>query len=245
MDDQRIKQAVLAALEQSLDASILARSMGDVVGRTEANAARAQGPVTSAPAARPDHGATSKVLERIVLGDILDEGILAARPEDRTFPLRLLFSELGSLMTADAGERLAETGNLPTLEQRTHVAEQAFALASGLNFLFRASMDAEAKVRLAVEVSRQFYAVVRDAQRLGAMDAELVQKAAPLLAAIMSHELDRVRLESVDHVRLFDSQLHERTADADPTSSRILRPATFLCRLTTNNAVKAKAQVVT
>ena len=61
----------------------------------------------------------------------------------------------------------------------------------------------------------------------------------------MSTELERVRFESVDHTKVYDSQVHERTADSDPTGSRILRPASFLCRVQTNNAVKAKAQVVT
>jgi len=33
--------------------------------------------------------------------DILDDSILGARPQDRTFPLRLFFSELGTLLAHD------------------------------------------------------------------------------------------------------------------------------------------------
>jgi hypothetical protein len=62
---------------------------------------------------------------------------------------------------------------------------------------------------------------------------------------MMTTELERVRFEAVDHTKVFDSQIHERTSASDPTGSRVLRPASFLCRVSTNNAVKAKAQVVT
>ena len=61
----------------------------------------------------------------------------------------------------------------------------------------------------------------------------------------MNGGLERVKLESVDHIKVFDSQVHERTTESDPTGSRIVRPASFLCRVSANNAVKAKAQVVT
>lgn len=165
-----------------------------------------------------------KLLERIVLSDILGDDILSARPSDRSFPLRLFFAELGALLTKDDA-----------------VAEHAFTLASGLNFFFRAEMDAEAKVRVGIEISRALYALAHEAR----MDPELVAKAAPLVATLMSTELERVKLESVDHVKVFDSAIHERTASSDPSGSRIVRPASFLCRIATNNAVKAKAQVVT
>lgn len=165
-------------------------------------------------------GAADRLLTRIVLGDILDDAILSARPGDRTFPLRLLFSELGGALTKDGDE-----------------ADLAFTMASGLNFFFRAEMDPESKVRVALEVSRAMYALPAS--------EEVVSKAAPLLAALMSNALERVKLESVDHIKVFDSQLHERTPRSDPSSSRIVRPATFLCRVLSNNAVKAKAQVVT
>ena len=167
---------------------------------------------------------TQQLLTRIVLGDILDDSILGARPSDRTFPLRLFFSELGTMLAGEAA-----------------TAELAFTLASGLNFFFRAEMDAEAKIRVGLEVSRQFYALAHEAK----LDGEMIAKAAPLLAAIMSSELERVRFERIDHTKVYDSLVHERTPSSDPTGSRILRPGSFLCRVQTNNAVKAKAQVVT
>lgn len=221
MDEERIKQAVLSVIERTDFARQLAKAVEPLAGN-----------VAPAPAAReqaPSAG-TQKLLTRIVLGDILDDTILGARPQDRTFPLRLLFSELGSLLAHDGDEG-----------PKAHAAELAFTFASGLNFFFRATMDPEAKIRVGLEVSRQLYLLAHDAK----MDAEVIAKAAPLLATMMSTELERVRYESIDHAKVYDSQVHERTADSDPTGSRILRPASFLCRVTTNNAVKAKAQVVT
>jgi hypothetical protein len=211
MDEERIKQAVLFAIERTDFARVLAKSLEDV------------------PNAAPLAG-TQKLLTRIVLGDILDDAILGARPQDRTFPLRLFFSELGMLLAHEGDDGPA-----------AHNAELAFTLASGLNFFFRAEMEAEAKIRVGLEVSHQLYMLAHEAK----MDTDLVAKAAPLLATLMTSELERVRFESIDHAKIYDSQVHERTATSDPTGSRILRPASFLCRVQTNNAVKAKAQVVT
>lgn len=241
MDDARIKQAVMSAIERMVDAKILAAAVSEAVSRevrfssalppppaSEPPAAlAAAAPAPPAPAATKG---TQRLLTRIVLGDILDDAILGARPQDRAFPLRLFFSELGTLLAEEAEEG-----------PRAHVADRAFTLASGLNFFLRATMDPEAKVRVGLEVSRQLYDLAAEAK----MDAELVAKAAPLLAAIMSQDLERVKLESIDHVKVFDSQVHERAAGSDPTGSRILRPASFLARVSANNAVKAKAQVVT
>ena len=211
-----MKEAVLSAVERSDFVRVLAGLVAEKSGT---------GTGTSETPHAPEPGTgTQTLLTRIVLGDILDDSILGARPADRTFPLRLFFSELGTML---AGE--------------DHRAEIAFTLASGLNFFFRAEMDAEAKIRVGLEVSRQFYILAHDAK----LDAELIAKAAPLLAAIMGSELERVRFESVDHTKVYDSLVHERTPDSDTTGSRILRPASFLCRVQTNNAVKAKAQVVT
>ena len=167
---------------------------------------------------------SDRILARIVLGDILDDSILSAKAGERTFPLRLFFGELGSF--------LAKEGD---------AADHAFTLASGLNFFFRGDMDAENKARVAIEVSRSLYLFAHVAK----LDPEILSKAAPLLAALMSGGLERVKLESIDHVKMFDSQIHERTGDSDPSGSRIVRPASFLCRVSANNAVKAKAQVVT
>jgi hypothetical protein len=223
MDEARFKQAMLSAMESS----DFARVVAGLVRRDEPEerAGADTATVTAMTAG------TRALLDRIVLGDILDDAILGARPADRTFPLRLFFSELGTLLGHDEQDEKKSAGEL------------AFTLASGLNFFFRAEMDAEAKIRVGLEVSRQLYALAHDPH--AKMDADMVAKAAPLLATLMTTELERVRFESVDHVRVYDSQIHERTATSDPTGSRILRPASFLCRVQANNAVKAKAQVVT
>jgi hypothetical protein len=244
MDDERIKQAVLSVLERAVDAHALARAVRAAEEPGSGSEAVAAHPTPAPPTARPEapaatgaaashaSGGTQRLLTRIVLGDILDDTILGARPQDRTFPLRLLFSELGTLLAHDGDEGPA-----------AHAAEQAFTLASGLNFFFRAAMDPEAKIRVGLEVSRQLYTLAADE---GAkLDADVLAKSAPLLATMMSTELERVRFESVDHTRVFDSQIHERTAGSEQASSRIVRPASFLCRVSTNNTVKAKAQVVT
>ena len=210
MDEERIKEAVLAVIERT-----------DFAGKV-ASALATAAPAAAAP---PQTPGTKRLLERIVLSDILDDAILGARPGDRTFPLRLFFGELGTLLASDAD----------------HHADSAFTLASGLSFFFRAAMDPESKIRVGLEVSRALYTLSHDAQ----LDAEMVGKAAPLLAALMSTELERAKFESVDHSKIFDSQLHERAEGSDGSSARIVRPASFLCRVSTNNAVKAKAQVVT
>jgi len=235
MEEQRIKRAVMSAIERSLDAQTLAAAVRECVGvgareGEEREREESTGTGTSQSASVPTAG-TQKLLTKIVLGDILDDSILGARPQDRTFPLRLFFSELSTLLAYEGDED----------EKGAHNAELAFTLASGLNFFFRAAMDGEAKIRVGLEVSRQLYTLAHDAN----IDVDVVAKAAPLLATMMSTELERVRFESVDHTKVFDSQTHERSETSDPTGSRILRPASFLCRVSTNNAVKAKAQVVT
>lgn len=160
--------------------------------------------------------------ERTLLADILGDDILGARPTDKSFPLRLLFGAIGEQTTHEGGDH-------------------AFTFMSGLNFFFRAeNMESEAQVRVALEVSRALYSV----QNTG-MSAEEFGKATALLAQVMSAQLERVKLEAIDHAKTFDSQLHERAPGSDPSSSRIVRPATFLCRVAGNNAVKAKAQVLT
>ena len=219
MDEERVKKAVLGAMEHTG----FVRALADAIGETRDEKPAAGNATGTGESAAPTPG-TARLLDRIVLGDILDDTILGARPGDRTFPLRLLFSELGTLLGRD-----------------DHDGELAFTLASGLNFSFRAEMDAEAKIRVGLEVSRQLYTLANEAK----MDAEVVAKAAPLLATLMTTELERVRFESVDFAKVYDSQVHERTQASDPTGSRILRPASFLCRVASNNAVKAKAQVIT
>lgn len=223
MDDEAIKRAVLGALERSVDA----HELGEIV-RAAARGPRPTMPDTTSEA--PPSPSAKRLLTRIVLGDILDDAILSARPQDRTFPLRVFFGELGRLLAPEADD-----------EATTALADAAFTLASGLNFFFRASMDAESKMRVGHAVSRQLYAVTHAAK----LDRELVSRAAPLLAALMSSELERLRLESVDHVRVFDSQIHERAPGSDPTGSAVVRPASFLCRVASSGAVKLKAEVFT
>jgi len=219
MEDDAIKKAILAAIEKSVSAEDLA----DVVRQ------HSRGPRPTHPElgneATPTAGA-QKLLTRIVLGDILDDGILAARPSDPAFPLRLFFGELSRLLA---------------VEDQESISDHAFTLASGLNFFFRAAMDPEAKMRVGIEVSKQLYALAHAAS----LDRHIVVKSTPLLAALMTNELERLKFESVDHVKVFDSQLHERASGSDPTSHAIVRPASFLCRVATNNAIKAKAEVFT
>ena len=97
---------------------------------------------------------------------------------------------------------------------RTSAPTIAFALASGLNFFFRAAMEDEAHDRVGLEVSRQFYEFAHDAQVEPWMP-ELDREAAPLLASLMSGELERLRFESVDHAR---------SSTRRSTSARRLRP---------------------
>lgn len=221
MDAQRVKRIVLDLIERAIDAEALTAELGEAGAR---------------PAAEGTPASTTQLLTRIVLGDILDDAILAARPQDRTFPLRLFFAEMGDAMAGSRG-RESESDD----EAASQVADVAFTFACGLNFFFRASMDAEAKARFGLEVSRQLYAFAHSAT----LDPALVTKAAPLLAALMSNDLERARFESVDHMKTYDSQVHERAEGSDPSSARIVRPASFLCRVAATNAVKAKAQVVT
>ena len=226
MDDDGIKRAVLASIEKSIDA----HELGEIM-RAATRGPRptfASSPIEEAQA-QPSSG-TQRLLTRIVLGDILDDSILAARPQDRTFPLRMFFGELGRLLALDSADEAAAS-----------VADAAFTLASGLNFFFRSPMDAESKMRIGYAVSRQLYVVATTAR----LDGERVTSAAPLLAALMTNELERLKFESLDHVKVFDSQLHERATGSDPTGFAVVRPATFLCRVASNNAVKLKAEVFT
>ncbi len=159
------------------------------------------------------------VLVRVVMGDLLDDGILGARPGDKSFPLRVFFGELG----ARAGE------------------PAAFVLACGLNFFFRASMEDEDKLQVGYEVSRLYYAY----GSATGVDAATMRETSPLLAALMNTELARVALASVDHVSTFDSQVHEREPGSDPHRARVVRPASFLAKVSANDRVRKKARVVT
>ena len=173
----------------------------------------------AAPAGR-DSGVSESAKElerRFSMADILDDSILQARSGDTTFPLRLFFSELVT---------------------RAH-DDNAFALACGVNSYFRIGMNEESKIALGVEVSKLYY---RFAPTL---DAQHVRALSPLLAQLMSTELERVVLESVDGDTVFDSAKHERAPEADQTSRRIRAPQSFLCRVGSNERPRFKALVVT
>jgi hypothetical protein len=84
------------------------------------------------------------ILRRLVMEDILDEAILAARPHDREFPLRILFGQLGESLDDDAG----------------------FVLASGLSFYFRVPTDDETRVRYRLNVGLAAKLSVQAIERL-------------------------------------------------------------------------------
>lgn len=162
---------------------------------------------------------TQAVLSKVVLADLLDDSILGARPDDHAFPLRAFFGLLGQ----------ATEDDLP------------FSLACGLNFYFRAEMGDEERATVGLEVSRLFY-------RFAATDAfepGLRERAAPLLAQLLSTELSRLELVSVDHDRVYDSSRHERDPRADATRAQVKQPLSFACLVAANGNVRMKARVLT
>ena len=176
-------------------------------------------PRAPATAAEGPTDTARAVLSRILLSDILDESILGARPGETTFPLRMFFGELGDGLDDDT----------------------AFALANAVNFYFRVSMDEEAKMLLGVEVSRLYYRFARERP----LEAKLTASLSPLLAQLMSTELERLRFEAVDNATVYDSAVHERSAGSDGSRSKVARPETFLCRVVSNSMVRVKAVVRT
>jgi len=163
--------------------------------------------------------AANGVLKRLVLDDILDEAILSARPNDREFPLRILFGQIGESLGDDGG----------------------FGLATALSFFFRVPMEEETKVRVGLEASKLYYLFVEQND----VGHEIVRQASPLLAALMSTQLDKVKLESVDHLSTFDSALNERIAGSMSTSPEIKAPRSFLARVKANSMVRSRALVRT
>ncbi len=161
----------------------------------------------------------AEVLRRVVLADVLDDEILGARPGDRSFPLRLFFGALGDALGDETG----------------------FTLACALNLFFRADMDEEWKMRVGVEASRLYYSFASE----GKLDAPTTKQVSPLLAKLLSTQLERLRIEAIDHAGVFDSALHERVPGSNPASATIARPATMLCRVATSGAVRVKAGVFT
>lgn len=181
-------------------------------------------PTSAPPSASGPSKTAGALLHRIVLSDILDDAILASRPGEPSFPLRMFFGELGDALSDDAS-----------------AGETAFALASGLNFYFRVAMEEEAKMRVGLEVSRLYYRFAEERP----IERDVTIQLSPLLARLMSTELERLRFESVDAAGMFDSSLHERAAGSDPSGARVERPKSFLCRVVASAVVRAKAQVRT
>lgn len=211
--DRALVDRALEALVASVDRDRLARALAELApAPAPASPPRAQGKTASA------------LLSRIVLSDILDDAILAARPGETSFPLRMFFGEL-----ADA------------LGEDTRFDEDAFALASGLSFYFRVAMDEETKMRVGLEVSRLYYRFAESRP----IERDVTLQLSPLLARLMSTELERLRFESCDAAGMFDSSLHERAPGSDASGARVLGSKSFLCRVVSTSAVRAKALVRT
>ncbi|MCC7535521.1 MAG: hypothetical protein IT379_04885 [Deltaproteobacteria bacterium] len=215
---------VLEALVESLDRERFERALVGIVPAKDKTASSAGEKVGATGAVRGDAAsgptpAAAQVLSKILLADVLDETILAARPGDPSFPLRMLLGELGEAIDDDV----------------------AFALASGLSFYFRVEMDDEATMRLGIEVSRLYYRFAAERP----LEKDLVREASPLLARLMSAQVQRLRFESVDAAGVFDSGLHERVQTSDATRAAIRAPKSFLCRVVSNGMVRAKALVQT
>ncbi len=207
----RLADDVLEALVASVDRERLREALEGIVPAA-GGAASAAGPASPSKT----EGA---ILHRIVLSDILDDAILAARPGETSFPLRVFFGELGDSLGSDTG----------------------FALASALNFYFRVAMEEESKMRVGLEVSRLYYRFAEERP----LDRDVVIALSPLLARLMSTELERLRFESVDSAGVFDSSVHERAPGSDSGASRIAAPKSFLCRVVSSSMIRAKAMVRT
>jgi hypothetical protein len=159
------------------------------------------------------------VMSRFVLGDLLDDAILGARPGDEAFPLRLVLGDLGGRLEED----------------------DALVFAASLNLFFRAPMEDEDRAVIGIEASRAFYRFAKAA----AIEVEARAQAAPLLAKLLGSQLARLRFEAVDHVPTYDSKLHEREVGANQASHKVIAPASFLCRVAATGAVRTKAGVFT
>lgn len=209
----------MSLAKEILEALAASVDEGKLEARVRALASGARAPAAAAPVTAT-HARDNEALSRLAMSDLLDDSILGARPSDKSFPLRALLGEVSGA--------IAES-------------DEALAFAAGLNFYFRAPVEEDAKAVVALEVSRAHYAFAA-ARRL---EPELVAKASPLLAALLSTELERVRLEAVDAGAPFDSQLHERDRAAQASGARVTRPLSFVGRVTANGLVRYKARVLT
>ena len=210
-----VLDALVANVEPDILRTELARRLGDPLRTTMPSLPNESG---ETPIAGPSPR-TLSILRRLVLEDILDEAILSARPNDREFPLRILFGQLGESLDDDGG----------------------FALASALSFYFRVPMDDDTKVRIGVETSRLYYLFCEQTD----VGQEIVRQASPLLAALMSTQLEKVKLEAVDHMPTFEGTVHERVSGSMNTSPEIKAARSFLARVKANNMVRSRALVRT
>lgn len=171
-------------------------------------------PVQNAPIA-PKDPSRDAILGKLVLSDVLDDPITAARPDSPSFPLRLFFGELAA--------RLAD--------------ERGFVLAAGLSFYFRAEIEEDSRALLGVEVSRAFYDF--------SLEPELRRRVGPLLASLMSTALHHSQLFSVEDARVFDSATMERARGTDLSAASPVHARSFGLRVVASGLCKRKALVAT
>jgi hypothetical protein len=210
---------ILDALVANVDAATLRAELRRRLGDRDPSMTSEMPALDATPHLGAPSAKAQAVLKRLVMEDILDEAILHARPQDREFPLRILFGQLGESLDDDGG----------------------FALASALSFYFRVPMEEETKVRVGIETSRLYYLFCEQMD----LGREIVRQASPLLSALMSTQLEKTRFESVDHLQTFDSQVHERDTASIRTSPVVRWPRTFLVRIKANGMVRSPALVRT
>jgi hypothetical protein len=179
-------------------------------------------PAPAAAASSPASQTSDELLRLIVLSDMLDDEILSARPGDKAFPLRMLFGDLA--------QSLSKSGE----------AESAFAFASAVNFYFRAEQDEEARIAVGLTTSRLYYAFMRARSK----EPRELAATSPLLAALLTTQLDRSSFESVDHQKTFDGQSHDREPGSS-TGAQIQAARSFLCRVAATGVVRSRALVRT
>ncbi len=159
--------------------------------------------------------ARDALLGKLVLSDVLDDTITAARPDSPSFPLRVFFGELAA--------RLSE--------------EPAFTLACGLSFYFRSALEEDSRAQYGIEVSRAFYAFP--------IDPDLRRTCAPLVAALLGTALENAELVCLNDPHVFDSATMERDRGADPSAASPVLPRSFFLRVAASGLVKRRALVHT
>jgi hypothetical protein len=209
-------RSLLEALAAVVDRGALEAEMRAYLGDLAPTSLPPTRPPPAPVAPRKPQGDASP---RFLLQDILDDSIVGAKAGDKSFPLRVLFSELATRADDELG----------------------FVLLCALNVYFRVEADDEVKLRLGHEISRMYYRFMDEARPEGLTPVQV----SGLVAALLSTELQRVRLEAVDHAGTFDSAAHERAPGSDSGSATLRRPLSFLCRVPQTGMVRIKAQVLT